>query len=1461
MLGLEKDYIGTRVSYKLNLKGPALSIHTGCSTSLVAIIEAVKNLRLGNCDIALAGGISISGRPNAGHLYQEGGILSKDGNCTPFDKNSSGTIFTDGGGVIVLKRLDRAILDNDKIEAVISGVGVNNDGADKMSFTAPSVNGQSKVIIEAIKDAKISAEQIKMIETHGTATPVGDPIEVEALNLAFKKLKTNKQPHIVLTSLKSNVGHLTAAAGVGSVIKVILSLKNKIIPGVAGFKELNPLINNVDNFFSISSSATKFNVLENETCYAGVSSFGVGGTNAHLIMREHLPPKEELGKQDVHNTTSTHLFKLSAKNEDQLVAMKNELIQKLKCSNASDYEKISFTLDSGKDEYNFRSCLVLNVDDLESEKYFFSNQVIKKHKLAFIFPGQGSHYAKMGKTLYSKNIIFKDSFDSIVKYVNNELGEDITKIMWSENSEELLKDTYYSQPAIFCLEYALGKTLIHLGIRPDFFIGHSIGEFACAALGEVFSEVDAAKIVVKRAKLMKKCSGGKMLSVAADELTAKDFATRFNLDIAAINGNKSIVISGCLDSINQLKEYLDSIQVGSIELKTSHAFHSKMMIDVAKEYYDFLKNFKFNKSSIKIISTVDGQVVDIESPEYWADHIVKTVNFKSVIAQIVKSQDVAFLEVGSRSILSSFIKKDYPNKFITIETLGNNENDELEKLKFAIGKLWVYGISNTIPDIMFAKQDKKRVETILYPFVKNHVWLKSKKINKQQVNKVNKIKTVGVTMSNEKLKLLQNKLCEVFEKSSGINVQEYGVNTTFLEMGMDSLFLTQVSLQLKKDLEVTVGFRQLLENFDTIDSLANHLIDKVNPKYFPQVEVREIVQPQVVNTPVKEVAIESKPIMLNPQLVNNLSGSHVASSSIAEIVSKQLELMNQQLLLLNSQGISHLSSPVVNAPNIESKVASEVKTPSTSTQRGVDIKKSKDSFGAQAKIIVEKTANLDAVSLQKIKDFTNKYNQKTKSSKKFAQDNRVNHADPRVVTGFKPESKEVVYPIVIKKSYLQSLWDLDDNQYIDMTCGFGSNFFGNGNERIKKYVLKQIEEGIELGPQHPLVSEVSLLINELTGNERSAFCNTGSEAVLGAMRLARTVTGREKIIVFSGSYHGINDEVIIRGSKSKQSMPAAPGINFSAVSNMIVLDYGTDESLEYIRAHALEVAAVLVEPVQSRRSDFHPKEFLKEVREITLKAKTCLIFDEIITGFRIHPAGAQGYFGIRADLCTYGKIVGGGMPIGVVSGKAEYMDALDGGFWQYGDDSTPTVGVTYFAGTFVRHPLALAAAKGALEILKEGGVAKLTEINDRAQKFADEFNKILKVNQVPIKMDNFGSLMKPKWTSELPSGDLFFAALRLNGVHVYDGFPWFVNMAHTDRDLENVIEAIIKSVGMMQEIGVFPKMNSNAEMNLEINLDVFDAKGPPVVGARIGKDENGLPAWFIDNPDRPGEFLKLKGKK
>jgi glutamate-1-semialdehyde aminotransferase len=395
-------------------------------------------------------------------------------------------------------------------------------------------------------------------------------------------------------------------------------------------------------------------------------------------------------------------------------------------------------------------------------------------------------------------------------------------------------------------------------------------------------------------------------------------------------------------------------------------------------------------------------------------------------------------------------------------------------------------------------------------------------------------------------------------------------------------------------------------------------------------------------------------------------------------------------------------------------------------------KELKKPFGAVARIEKSVNSQFTDKQVQWLEAFKSAYVQKTKLSKAYTQQHRPHLADPRVVTGFKPHLKEMIYQPVVNRSLGSRIWDIDGNEYVDVLNGFGSNMFGHNPPFIVEAISEQLKRGYELGPQHELAGEVAKMICELTNSDRAGFCNTGSEAVLGAMRIARTVTGRSTIISFNGSYHGINDEVILRGTKKFKSVPAAAGIMPESVQNMLVLDYGTPESLEIIRQRAHEIAAVMVEPVQSRRADFHPKEFLQEVRKITSDNGCLLIFDEVITGFRTLPGGAQQYFDVKADIGTYGKVVGGGMPIGVIAGKKEYMDALDGGFWQYGDGSVPEIGVTYFAGTFVRHPFALAAAKAVLLHMKEKGQALQEHLNGNTAWLAKEVNDFAASLNIPF---------------------------------------------------------------------------------------------------------------------------------
>jgi glutamate-1-semialdehyde aminotransferase/acyl carrier protein len=716
-------------------------------------------------------------------------------------------------------------------------------------------------------------------------------------------------------------------------------------------------------------------------------------------------------------------------------------------------------------------------------------------------------------------------------------------------------------------------------------------------------------------------------------------------------------------------------------------------------------------------------------------------------------------------------------------------------------------------------------------------------------------------MSQQRKERLVKEISDILEEASGMELEGADRNAGFVELGLDSLFLTSVALTLTKKYGVKVTFRQLNESLSTLNSLSDYFDQQLPPDApAPVAAPAAPVQPkQATSAPVAQNAPA-----FNFQPVTPMQNTIPNDGSVQAVINQQLQLMQQQLMMLSGQAPAAMPPGPVAAAI--SNTPPPTAAPSVNATKDALItpdeeKELKKPFGAVARIEKSVNSQFTDKQVQWLEAFKSAYVQKTKLSKAYTQQHRPHLADPRVVTGFKPHLKEMIYQPVVNRSLGSRIWDIDGNEYVDVLNGFGSNMFGHNPPFIVEAISEQLKRGYELGPQHELAGEVAKMICELTNSDRAGFCNTGSEAVLGAMRIARTVTGRSTIISFNGSYHGINDEVILRGTKKFKSVPAAAGIMPESVQNMLVLDYGTPESLEIIRQRAHEIAAVMVEPVQSRRADFHPKEFLQEVRKITSDNGCLLIFDEVITGFRTLPGGAQQYFDVKADIGTYGKVVGGGMPIGVIAGKKEYMDALDGGFWQYGDGSVPEIGVTYFAGTFVRHPFALAAAKAVLLHMKEKGQALQEHLNGNTAWLAKEVNDFAASLNIPFHLVHFGSLFKPKYDIDLPNADLIYLLLRQKGIHIYDGFPCFLTEAHSREDIEFIIRMFKEALSELADAGFIPGFGNNTSSNgVSMNGNgqkQNDATLPPVPGALLGKNPDGTQGWFVPDPARPGKYLKL----
>lgn len=1446
MVANEKDYVATRVAHKLDLHGPALSIHTACSTSLVAVVQAFNSLRNHECDVALAGGAALTVPFNTGHVYAEGGMLSSDGHCRPFDSKATGTLFSDGVGAVVLKRLSDAQRDGDTIHAVIRGAAINNDGGSKTSFAAPSVSGQAGVVAMAHEIADVDPRSISYVEAHGTATPLGDPIEVEGLTQAFRA-KTKDTGFCVLGSVKSNFGHLTAAAGIAGLIKTTLAIRHAQLPPTVHFEKPNPAIDFTRTPFVVRSTLTKW---EASPRRAGVSSFGIGGTNAHVVVEE-APPEKKDGE-----ARSKHLLTWSARTDTSLEASTAALVKWLEQHPDANLADVSFVQHRGRKAFSKRRAVVVGsvadaIAALKSPRVTNATAGAT-FPLAFLFPGQGSQYVEMGQALYRDEPEFRLLVDQCAELAAPVLGRDLREVLFpaegdTEAARDALKHTAFTQTGLFTIEYALARLLMNWGLKPTAMLGHSIGEWVAATLAGVFSLEDAVRLVATRGVLMQRQPPGSMLSV---RLPAAEVATRLSggLTVASDNGPQLCVVAGPTPEVEAFEKTLTAQGVVAKALHTSHAFHSSMMDAVVEPLRVELAKVKLSPPKIPIVSSATGQKLEdsqATDPAYWARHLRDTVRFREAVLTLAQEKRT-FLEVGPRATLATLTRQLVSDRTQPcLSTLPDTAKDDAEwtTLLGTLGKLWTAGVP--IDWRRYHEHEtRKRIAIPTTVFDPTRHWLEPGVTAHPQPSTA---VTAGAPRMSRKDSLIPQ-LQKTFEEFSGLDLTGADVHASFLELGLDSLALTQVATELQRQHGIKFQFRQLVEDFTTLDALAAFLDTKL-PATAAPAPAPAAAAVAAAPAPVAQVAAHA-PVFSMPMMAAPAAGG----GAVREVIDQQLRLMAAQLQLLGGAAMAAPAplvaapAPIAAAAPVAAPVIAAKPVEEELAHTKYDVKKA---FGAMARISTAKTGELTDRQRAKLDDLTRRYNAKTKRSKAYTTEHRAHLADPRVVTGFRPLVKELIYQIVVDRSKGSRLWDIDGNEYLDCLNGFGSNLFGHSPPFIVDAIKAQLERGYELGPQHPLAGEVAKGICELTGNDRAALCNTGSEAVMGVMRIARTVTGRSLIAIMSGSYHGIFDEVIVRGTKTLKSVPASPGILPEAVRNVLVLDYGTPETLQILKDRAHELAAIMIEPVQSRRPDFQPREFIQALRGICDQGGCALILDEVITGFRLAQGGAQTHFGVKADLCSYGKVIGGGQPIGVMAGKREWMDALDGGSWQFGDASVPTVGVTYFAGTFVRHPIALAAAKAVIDEFKAKGPSLLLDLNKKTDGFAAEANAFFKEVGVPLKMKHFGSLWKLMYTEDQTHGDLLFCFMRDRGVHIWDGFPCFVTLAHTDADLAQILKVIRDSVTEMQEATLLPGTPRT------LSAAAFDSNKPPVPGARLGRDPQGNPAWFVPNPQEPGKYLKV----
>lgn len=849
----DKDYLTTRVSYKLDLRGPSVTVQTACSTSLVAVHLACQSLIGGECDLALAGGVTVVVPQERGYTYRPGGILSPDGHCRAFDASAAGTVFGNGLGVVVLRRLEDAIADGDSVLAVIKGSSINNDGTDKVGYTAPSVSGQSAVVSEALSVAGVHPATIGYVEAHGTGTPLGDPIEVAALSAVF--VQAGVRPgSCAIGSVKTNVGHLDAAAGIAGLIKVVSALQAKAIPPTLHFRTPNPAIDYATSPFFVNTSLLPWPDAGHAR-RAGVSSFGIGGTNAHVVLEEapSLPTSRP--------SRTWQIVVLSARDTSALETATSNLRQSLEQRYDTDLPDVAFTLQIGRKRFSSRR-MVLARDRMEalallspstSRATVVHEEDREDRRIAFMFPGQGTQYAGMAEGLYKAESTFREHVDHCGALLSPTLGADVREVMFSREgpAASLLNRTEFAQPALFVLEYALAQLWMSWGVRPSAMIGHSLGEYVAACLAGVFRVEDALRIVAHRARLMQAQPPGAMLAVLEGEPDVRRLLPD-SIALAAINAPRLCVASGPLNDIAAFEHQLVARGIATHRLRTSHAFHSPMMDDAMGPLTALIAGAELRPPTIPFISNVSGKWMtkaDALDHGYWGRHLRQPVRFAEGLSNLVALGDVLLLEVGPGRTLADLTCHAVADgrPAAVYSSLGREGNDAPEQrvLLESLAQLWLAGARIDWRGF-YAHEQRRRVPLPTYPFQRKRYWIDPPSVSAQphdstpdpaRAASADKRQPEPSLHARPMLRTpyeapqsdLETMLAQIWAVLLGTS--PIGVNDSFFELGGNSLLATRLASRLRETFPIEVPLRNLFET-TTIRELArlleSLLIEKVD---------------------------------------------------------------------------------------------------------------------------------------------------------------------------------------------------------------------------------------------------------------------------------------------------------------------------------------------------------------------------------------------------------------------------------------------------------------------------------------------------------------------------------------------------------------------------------------------------------------------------------------------------------
>jgi iturin family lipopeptide synthetase A len=1326
--GTARSAAAGRLSYLLGVHGPSMAVDTACSSSLVAVHLGCQSLRSGESDLAIAGGVSLIVSPQSFIYLSQLHALAPDGRCKTFDEAADGYGRGEGCGIVVLKRLRDALAAGDTPLAVIRGSAVNQDGATN-GLTAPSGAAQQAVIRAALARAGASPEQIDYVEAHGTGTALGDLIEVEALG----NVMCGRTAPLHIGSVKTNIGHLEAAAGVVGLIKTVLALQHEQIPPHIHLHKPNP---------RIAWSALPFDVPHAPIAWprgvrprlAGVSSFGLSGTNAHVVVAE--PPPIAAPRPPFERPAA--IVAWSASSREALAEMGSRLSNWMAAHQQTSTSDVAASLAHARTGRRLRAAVVARDAELRARLAQVSTTRLREHResgapprVGFLFTGQGSHHAAMGVELDRFETPFRRALDRCAAVLDGRLARPLRTFLFEESAAAQLRETRLAQPVLLSLQYALVELWRAWGIEPVAVLGHSIGEVAAACTAGVLSIEDALLLVAERGRLIDECCPrGAMIGAAATERRVRraiaDHQAENDVAIASLNAPDHVVFSGDEAQVMAIGEELASEGIRLQRLDVSHAFHSSHMDPALAPFTDVAARIAPRRADIAFVSTRTGRILESTTAldaGYWVAQLREPVRFAEAARSLATINLDALIEVGPQATLLALHQRAEPDSHALRLPSLDRSGAACQRMLASLAELYQLGANVRWGEVVGPKPSlAPRLPT--YPFQRERFWLEDTPVrdavgaSEQQPRPAigdrsaprmsdgeASLTSLRTEATPQDRSAISSRLREIVGDLLRVPPHRVDEGAQLADMGADSIIVINGLQRIQQETGVRIPLREVFNGLGTIDRLTDY------------------------------------------------------------IVSTHSQSTNPTAMRAVDDGVGRT--------NGSTPTGRSASAPSPTTRQ-----------------------------LAHLARFALRYNERTAGSKRRKSKAHPVLADPRLAAGYRATlptahremwraAKDLAYPIVGARSKGSRIWDVDGNEYIDFTMGFGVHLFGHAAPFVVEAVQDELRRGAQIGPQSDHADEAAELIRELTGVERLAFCSTGTEAVMAAVRLARAKVGRPRIAAFAGSYHGSYDGVL-------PVIPLTHGVPAAVDADMLLLEYGNPRSLELIEANASALSAVLVEPVQSRRPELQPREFLHALRELTCRHGIALIFDEVLVGFRIGPSGAQAYFDVQADLVTYGKIVGGGLPIGVVAGRAEYLDGVDGGAWTFGDASVPETEPVWLAGTFNKNPLTMAASVAVLRRLRSEGPSLQERLNERTSRVVRQLREEFVRTRAPIEPVHFGSLLRLHMPHAL---DLFYPHLIEQGIYVWEGRSMFLSTEHSEQDTERLVETVRRTLSRLEEGG------------------------------------------------------------